>query len=225
MFELVFSIQFKTLLWYGVSMLLSFSYIWKWQHHVCSKCFHGIFGLCILPSLWFQWIIQETKRKLPVKVDRAKLSRSQVVAGSTFLQTPTSFRGLVVSISEISVPLITKVATSSSANTKVNQNNILESKSNAHHATAQPCPSTAFDSSHLEITSDACTVFGNHAVHANSARMECSTTADVSEFMIQSVFEYKRLNSKLLPLLQVCSDQAQLAMTPPYLQVCDRWTM
>jgi len=52
--------------------------------------------------------------------------------------------------------------------------------------------------------------------------MESSTTADVSEFMIQSVFEYKRPNAKLLPLLQVCSDQAQLAMTPPYLQVCDR---
>ncbi len=157
-----------------------------------------------------------------MKVDCAKLSRSQVVAGSTFMQTPTSFRGLVVSLSEISVPLITKVATSSSANTKVNQNNILESKSNAHHATAQPCPSTAFDSSHSEITSNACTVFGNHAVHANSARIECSTSADVSDFMIQFVFEYKRPNAKLLPLLQVCSDQARLAMTPPYLQVCDR---
>jgi hypothetical protein len=114
-----------------------------------------------------------------------------------------------------------KVATPSSANTKVNQNNILESKSNAHHATAQPFQSTAVDSSHLEITSNACTTFGNHAVHTNRPRMECSTTADVSEFMIQSVFEYKRPNAKLLPLLKACSDQAQLAMTPPYLQVCE----
>ncbi len=157
-----------------------------------------------------------------MKVDRAKFSRSQDVAGSTFLQTLTSFRGLMVSTSEKSVPLIMKVATPSSANTKVNQNNILESKSNAHHATAQPFQSTAVDSSHLEITSNACTTFGNHAVHTNRPRMECSTTADVSEFMIQSVFEYKRPNAKLLPLLKACSDQAQLAMTPPYLQVCDR---